>query len=91
MDMFFAAVEEYDNPSLKEKIFAVGSTGMLCTSNYKARKYGIRAGMPGFVGEALAKRLAKDKLVLVPNLMPLVMLTYPLNSSLTYKRVQNLT
>ena len=66
MDMFFAAVEEYDDPSLKEKIFAVGSTGMLCTSNYKARKYGIRAGMPGFVGEALAKRLAKDTLILVP-------------------------
>ena len=66
MDMFFAAVEEYDDPSLKDKIFAVGSTGMLCTSNYKARKYGIRAGMPGFVGEALAKRLAKDTLILVP-------------------------
>ena len=66
MDMFFAAVEELDDPTLKEKIFAVGSMGMLCTSNYRARKYGIRAGMPGFIGAKLAEKLAKEKLHLVP-------------------------
>ena len=36
-DMFYAAVEERDDPSLKEKPFAVGSMGMMSTSNYIAR------------------------------------------------------
>jgi nucleotidyltransferase/DNA polymerase involved in DNA repair len=40
---------------------AVGSTSMLSTSNYLARKFGVRAGMPGFIG----KKLCPD-LVLIP-------------------------
>ena len=28
---------------------AVGSNSMLSTSNYHARKFGVRAGMPGFI------------------------------------------
>ena len=35
MDMFYAAVEMRDQPSLKEKPMAVGTTAMLTTSNYK--------------------------------------------------------
>ena len=35
MDMFYAAVEIRDQPHLKEKPMAVGSTAMLTTSNYK--------------------------------------------------------
>ena len=36
---------------------AVGSTGMLCTSNYAARKYGVRAAMPGFIAKKLCPNL----------------------------------
>ena len=35
MDMFYAAVEMRDQPSLREKPMAVGTTAMLTTSNYK--------------------------------------------------------
>ena len=37
MDMFYAAVEMRDQPNLKEKPMAVGTTAMLTTSNYKVR------------------------------------------------------
>ena len=50
MDMFFAAVEIRDNPSLKNIPIAVGSKAMISTSNYIARKYGVRSAMPGFIG-----------------------------------------
>ena len=35
MDMFYAAVELRDQPSLREKPMAVGTMAMLTTSNYK--------------------------------------------------------
>ncbi len=63
MDQFYAAVEERDDPSLKTKPFAVGSTHMLMTSNYRARSFGIRAGMPGFI----ARRLNPDVVFVRPN------------------------
>ncbi|CAG8562840.1 7773_t:CDS:10 [Paraglomus brasilianum] len=46
MDAFYASVEERDNPSVKGKPMAVGSTQMLTTANYEARKYGVRSAMP---------------------------------------------
>jgi DNA polymerase-4 len=50
MDYFFAQVEERDNPSLRGKPVAIGcimnGRGVLSTSNYEARKYGVRAAMP---------------------------------------------
>uniref|UniRef100_A0A671TQQ2 DNA polymerase kappa n=1 Tax=Sparus aurata TaxID=8175 RepID=A0A671TQQ2_SPAAU len=61
MDAFYAAVEMRDCPELKDKPMAVGSMSMLSTSNYHARKYGVRAAMPGFI----AKKLCPD-LVIVP-------------------------
>ncbi|XP_078106675.1 DNA polymerase kappa isoform X1 [Sander vitreus] len=61
MDAFYAAVEIRDCPELKDKPMAVGSMSMLSTSNYHARKYGVRAGMPGFI----AKKLCPN-LVIVP-------------------------
>ncbi|XP_035999483.1 LOW QUALITY PROTEIN: DNA polymerase kappa [Fundulus heteroclitus] len=61
MDAFYAAVEMRDCPELKDKPMAVGSMSMLSTSNYHARKYGVRAAMPGFI----AKRLCPG-LVIVP-------------------------
>ncbi|KGN43848.1 DNA polymerase kappa isoform X1 [Cucumis sativus] len=61
MDAFYAAVETLSNPLLKGKPMAVGSMSMLSTANYEARKYGVRAAMPGFI----ARRLCPE-LILVP-------------------------
>ncbi|BFY97932.1 hypothetical protein BsWGS_00972 [Bradybaena similaris] len=61
MDAFYAAVEMRDDPSLSEKPMAVGSLSMLSTSNYIARRFGIRAAMPGFIGRKLC-----PELVIVP-------------------------
>ncbi|XP_078252766.1 DNA polymerase kappa isoform X2 [Rhinoraja longicauda] len=57
MDAFYAAVEMKDYPELKDKPMAVGSTSMLTTSNYHARKYGVRAAMPGFIAKKLCPNL----------------------------------
>ncbi|CAG2174420.1 unnamed protein product, partial [Oppiella nova] len=60
LDMFFAAVETKLRPELVGKPMAVGGDMMLATSNYEARKYGIRPGMPG----ALAKRLCPQLIII---------------------------
>ncbi|NXC74080.1 POLK polymerase, partial [Anhinga anhinga] len=57
MDAFYAAVEIRDNPELKEKPIAVGSMSMLSTSNYHARRFGVRAAMPGFIAKKLCPHL----------------------------------
>jgi DNA polymerase IV (DinB-like DNA polymerase) len=53
MDHFFSAVEERENPQLKGKPVIVGADpmngkgrGVVSTSNYEARKFGVRSGMP---------------------------------------------
>ena len=65
MDCFYAAVEEKYNPKLKGKPVGVGgpanSRSVLCTANYEARKFGVRAAMPSSM--ALKKC---PQLVLVP-------------------------
>ncbi|XP_032864999.2 DNA polymerase kappa isoform X1 [Tyto alba] len=57
MDAFYAAVEMRDSPELKEKPIAVGSMSMLSTSNYHARRFGVRAAMPGFIAKKLCPHL----------------------------------
>ena len=57
MDAFYAAVETRDDPSLKDVPMAVGSNYMLSTSNYAARRYGVRAAMPGFIAKKLCPHL----------------------------------
>lgn len=57
MDMYFAAVEIRDDPSLANIPMAVGSKQMLSTSNYIARKYGVRSAMPGFLALKLCPQL----------------------------------
>jgi DNA polymerase kappa len=42
---------------------AVGSNSMLCTSNYAARRWGVRAAMPGFI----AKKLCPQLVIVPPN------------------------
>ncbi|XP_045053850.2 DNA polymerase kappa isoform X2 [Desmodus rotundus] len=63
MDAFYAAVEMRDNPELKDKPIAVGSSSMLSTSNYHARRFGVRAAMPGFI----AKKLCPQLTIVPPN------------------------
>lgn len=53
MDAFFSAIEERDNPRFKDRPIVVGSDpedgrgrGVVSTSNYKARKYGIHSALP---------------------------------------------
>lgn len=49
MDAFYAAVEMRDNPELHGKPVVIGgspqSRAVVCTSNYEARKFGIRSAM----------------------------------------------
>ncbi|XP_054778701.1 DNA polymerase kappa isoform X2 [Prosopis cineraria] len=57
MDAFYAAVETLSNPTLKGKPMAVGSMSMISTANYEARKFGVRAAMPGFIACKLCPQL----------------------------------
>ena len=63
MDAFYAAVEILDNPELRDKPMAVGGNSMLSTSNYPARRYGVRAAMPGFI----AKKLCPELIIVPPH------------------------
>lgn len=67
MDYFYAQVEVRDNPSLKDKPLAIGgpskTKGVLCTSNYIARQYGVRSAMPTF--QAFKK--CPDLVLIKPN------------------------
>ena len=68
MDAFFVSIEIRDNPELADKPVAVGgsrtSRGVLSTSNYIARQYGVRSAMP----TSIALRKCPN-LVLVPGRM----------------------
>ncbi|KAL3614350.1 hypothetical protein CASFOL_042424 [Castilleja foliolosa] len=57
MDAFYAAVETLANPSLEGKPMAVGGMSMISTANYEARKFGVRAAMPGFIARKLCPEL----------------------------------
>jgi DNA polymerase IV (DinB-like DNA polymerase) len=58
LDYFFAQCEELRNPSIKDKPVVVGvysgrteDSGAVSTSNYIARKYGVKSGMPLFMAK----------------------------------------
>ncbi len=65
MDCFYVAVEAKFNPRLRGRPVAVGgppnSRSVLCTANYEARKFGVRAA----ISSAQAVRLC-PQLILVP-------------------------
>jgi DNA polymerase kappa len=63
MDMFFAAVEIRENPELASKPLVVYDSSMIMTANYIAREFGIRSGMPVFIG----KKLCPDIILLKAN------------------------
>jgi hypothetical protein len=56
MDAFYANVELRDRPELADKPVAVGG-GMITTSNYVARKFGVRSAMPEFIARKLCPKL----------------------------------
>ena len=66
-DCFYAAVEMRDNPALAEVPIAVGGMahqrGVIATSNYIARRYGVRSAMP----TAHALRLCPQLQVIRPD------------------------
>jgi DNA polymerase IV (DinB-like DNA polymerase) len=64
IDYFYAQVEELQNPGLRDKPIVVcvfsgrtESSGVVSTSNYVARKYGVKSGMP----ITKAKDILKEK------------------------------
>jgi len=49
MDAFYAAVEQRDNPALRGKPVAIGSSsgrGVVATASYEARKFGVHSALP---------------------------------------------
>ncbi|KAL7528374.1 hypothetical protein ACHAXR_002412 [Thalassiosira sp. AJA248-18] len=61
MDAFFFSCHALDRPQLNNVPACVGGTSMISTSNYVARKYGVRAAMPGYLGSTLVKELSGGK------------------------------
>lgn len=68
MDMFFFACELLTRPELAEVPACVG-TGMILTSNYCARQYGVRSAMAGWIGDKLVSELSNgtQHLIHVPS------------------------
>ncbi len=71
MDYFFAQCEERERPELKGKPVVIcvysgrgGDSGAVSTSNYEARKFGIKAGIP----ISRAKKLKADAVFLPVNM-----------------------
>ena len=70
LDYFFAQVEELRNPTLKGKPVVVGmysgrteTSGAVSTSNYLARKFGVKSGLPLFLAQ---KRLEGTDATFLP-------------------------
>lgn len=70
LDYFFAQIEELRNPTLKGKPVVVGmysgrteDSGAVSTSNYLARKYNVKSGIPLFLAK---KRLEGTDAVFLP-------------------------
>jgi DNA polymerase kappa len=58
MDAFYANVEIRDRPELADKPVSVG-IGIVTTSNYIARKYGVRSGMPSYLARQCCPQLVQ--------------------------------
>ena len=59
MDSFYASVELLERPDLKDEVVVVGANRMIATSNYAARKYKIRSGMPMHIAEEICKKFGR--------------------------------
>ena len=70
MDAFYMNCELLYRPDISPDTPAcVGGTSMILTSNYAARRYGVRSAMPGYIGQALVQQLSggREKLVFCPS------------------------
>jgi len=70
LDYFFAQCEELRKPDLKQKPVVIGmysgrteESGAVSTSNYIARKYGVKSGIPLFLAK---KKLEGTEAVFLP-------------------------
>ena len=66
MDQFFAAVEQRDNPELKDKPIAVGhdaERGVVSTASYEARRFGVHSAQ----SIQVAKRLCPQLIIVEPH------------------------
>jgi DNA polymerase IV (DinB-like DNA polymerase) len=70
LDYFFAQLEELRNPAIKGKPIVVGmysgrteDSGAVSTSNYLARKFGVKSGLPLYLAK---KRLEGKDAVFLP-------------------------
>lgn len=61
LDCFFAAVEQRDDPSLRDRPIAVGG-GVVLAASYEARAYGVRSAMGG----GQARRLCPELTFVTP-------------------------
>ena len=68
MDAFFAAVEQRDDPSLRDRPVIVGGSpdkrGVVSTASYEARKFGIHSAMPA----STARRLCPQGVFIRPRM-----------------------
>lgn len=70
MDSFYISCELLSRPELQNVPCCVGfSSSIISTSNYAARKYGVRSAMPGWIAAKLVSELShgKDKLRFLPH------------------------
>lgn len=70
MDSFYISCELLSQPELQNLPCCVGSSSsIISTSNYAARKYGVRSAMPGWIAAKLVSELSngKDKLRFLPH------------------------
>lgn len=57
LDAFYAAAQIREEPELRNLPLCIEERGMIMTANYKAREFGIRSGIPTFVGRRLCENL----------------------------------
>ncbi|MBV9353378.1 MAG: DNA polymerase IV [Mycobacterium sp.] len=63
LDSFYASVEQRDDPTLRGRPVIVGG-GVVLAASYEAKAYGVRTAM----GEALARRLCPNAVVVPPRM-----------------------